>query len=166
MTFSRIKWGLLVSVAAGLAGTAGFGQGIGLPLADTANSMPAGLYSAAAAVTLSDDYDFYGANAPFDLALRGTAAHAFTDHALSSLTGMLVASAEVYFVGYYLYGGFGGAYTAEKKDKPWGGSRTDTEFDLIGTVGNLFCLTQNWSIFGEVSYLDQPLYSAGMRFQF
>ena len=60
MMSSRMVRCFLASAVMGVTGAVGYGQALGLPLGDTANPMPAELCSAAAAVTLSRDYDFYG----------------------------------------------------------------------------------------------------------
>ena len=186
-------------------------QGYGLPLGDTANTLPKGLATGAADVTigtraslygarvsyaLADDIriftDFGGTNLkdsgggtalqgglllafegepPLDLAARVAFYQNIADHVdVSGANAMLVGSMQLFYVGFYVYGGAGvnvdkiQTTALDENDLLYNSDRT--QFSGAFTAGALWSLTQHWSMYLEASAVGHPFVGAGTRCQF
>ena len=108
-----------------------------------------------------------GLDLPVDLALRGAVYKLFTD-GFAPWGGnlMLTGSVEVYYIGWFLYGGVGVNGMVYDEEKPWGGQDSKTEFDPAGALGALCAMNEKLSFFVEVSHVDQVAVSTGFRYQF
>jgi hypothetical protein len=110
---------------------------------------------------------------PVDLALRGAIGFTSFDEKyhdvkvesdlLTVNAGVLVSKAVEKVTVY----GFAGLNWAQSKFKATGfGSETDDEFDIALAIGGILPIGDQFSVFAEFAYIDDPFIGIGGRFEF